>query len=411
MRQGIYPLLALLALSFLLGVMGGCNKEPTPSLYDPNRQSAAAPLITSIDPPTKALAGVSMLTIKGQNFSPDKQKNFVYFDASPGEVLSASATEIVVRPPNVVGDSIKIKIAVHGAELFSNIVLYKLEYSALDYGGIDKAFDVYGVEVDNQENVYLSLGTGKIIKIDPEQNRSDFVLNAGGSYKGLKFGKGGFLYGVRTRYVYQISPDGATVSQFGAKQAQPLNDLDFDRNGNLFAAGKYGIFCLKPDASSITAANYPLTTLNAIRVFNDYVYVAGDYAGTDVAIPKKAVWRNKILDANGTLGATEIAYDWAAAPGRANQTILALTFAADGDMYIGTDAGDGIVVLHPQGEGNYLNAISEALYPTVLSPPSSYFSWGSGQYLYVNHKSSTEAERKLIRVTMGKESAPYFGRQ
>ena len=411
MRQGIYLLLTLLVLSLLLGAISGCNKEPTASLYDPNKQSAAAPIITSINPPAKALAGVSMLTIKGQNFSTNKQDNFVYFDASPGEVFFASAAEIVVRPPNVVGDSIKIKIAVHGAELFSNIVLYKLEYSALDYGGIDKAFDVYGIECDNQENVYLSLGNGKIIKVDPQQNRSDFVLNAGGSYKGLKFGKGGYLYGVRTRYVYQISPDGVTVTQFGVKQPQPLNDLDFDRNGNLFAAGKYGIFCLKSDASSLTAADYPLTTLNVIRVFNDYAYVAGDYAGTEAGIPKKAIWRNKILDANGTLGATEIAYDWAAASGRANQTIAALTFAADGDMYIGTDTGDGIVVLHPQGDGSYLASTCEVLYPTVLSSPSSYFSWGGGQYLYVNHKSTNEADRKLIRVTMGKDSAPYYGRQ
>ena len=387
-----------------------CDKQPTSSLWDPDQTGQANPVIQEINPPKKALAGVTLLTIRGVNFSPEAKYNFVYFNDMQGKIVSATTTQLVVEPPNLVGDSIKIKIAVHGAELFSNIMPYALDYSAKEYAGIDKNLDANGIACDKDENLFVSLGLNKIIKITAREEKSDYTNTPDGFFRSLRVGPGGVLYGVRTRFLYQIAAGGASVKQFGKTFTQPVNDLDFDAAGNIYVAARLTIYAVKNDATWKVAASYPLISLNSIRVFNGYVYVAGDYLGTDPSIPKSAVWRNKILNEAGDLGPMELAFDWAAVA-TANQKMLSITFAEDGELYIGGDSGNAITIVTPNGDGNYVNGQRRALYPQVITPPVTAMVWGNGGYLYYNRKSQNVDEQKLIRVTVDKKGAPDYGRK
>jgi len=398
------------AITFMLTALAiRCDKEPTPSLWDPDKKGAADPVITEIQPPNKALAGVTQITIKGANFSSLAAENFVYFNAEQATILSASPTQLVVAPPNLVGDSIKIKIAVHGAELYSNVIFYSLDYSEKEYAGIDFNLDPNGIAMDKDENLYVSLGLNKIIKVTAKEVKTDYCATPVGFFRALRMGPGGNLYGVRTRFLYQMAPGGGAPVQFGKNFTQAVTDLDFDSAGNLFVTARFTIYCVKSDATWKAAANYPSWALNSVRVLDGYVYVAGDYLGTEAGVPKSAVWRNPILNPAGDLGANELAFDWAAYATN-NQKMLSITFSEDKELYIGGDSGDAITIVTPSSAGNYVRGATRALYPQVLKPPVTNMVWGTGPYLYYNRKSPDTAGQKIIRVTVDKKGAPDYGR-
>jgi hypothetical protein len=85
-------------------------------------------------------------------------------------------------------------------------------------------------------------------------------------------------------------------------------------------------------------------------------------------------------------------------------SITAITLDADGDLYVGTDAGDGILIVHPTG-------VSEPLYPGVVSPGTVSLSWGKGTELIQSRVSITEGvSSSVVRINMLKSGAPYYGR-
>lgn len=381
-------------LSFL-----GCENEYPPSIWNPEFQGKPDPVITSVDPPDVAFAGIGVLTITGQNFSPTPEENHVYFNGVEGTILSASATELQVRAPNVPGDSIMIKLRVDGAILFAEYSPYRLDLAAIDWGGLGKFDDAYGIAVDKEENVYVSLKGKKIIKITTDGEQQPFATTLVDKASNMRFGPDGYLYyGNILQFVFRVAPDGSKDELF-ARLSGGVFDLDFDQHGNLYAAGGGNkIFRIKSDGSNTIAAEYPSIFIKAVRVFNGYVYVGGKNSST----AEQAVWRNQIISAD-ELGPNELYFDWTQAFG-AGADVLSLTFAEDGDMYIGTDAPEGIMVVHPDGS-------SEPLYPGVLLPETYAMSWGNGQYLYVNRRNSDPDIKGIIRIDMLKKGAPYYGRQ
>jgi hypothetical protein len=110
MMNILYNTLKILPIAGLL-FLNSCKDEVTPSLNDLSVGGAATPVITSFNPPNSALAGVTHVTITGQNFNPSAVGNFVYFNGLPADVLSATPTELVVSPPVVISDSIIVKVA------------------------------------------------------------------------------------------------------------------------------------------------------------------------------------------------------------------------------------------------------------------------------------------------------------
>jgi len=97
-----------------------CSEDVTPSLYDQVGASPPPPVISDMVP-AQGLAGVTIVTITGSNFSSVLENNFVYFKDIPAKILEASETQLIIIAPDLVQDSIQVKIAVHKVEEFSNI--------------------------------------------------------------------------------------------------------------------------------------------------------------------------------------------------------------------------------------------------------------------------------------------------
>jgi len=81
--------------------------------------------------------------------------------------------------------------------------------------------------------------------------------------------------------------------------------------------------------------------------------------------------------------------------------VQCITFSSDGDLYIGTDAPEGVVVVHQGGA-------SQPLYPGTLSPEPVAFAWGKGSNLYIARLGATSVHEMLVVNTL-KLSAPYYG--
>ena len=404
---------ALVLLCFVLVALVGCKEEPPTSLYDPNAAAAPTPSITAITPPSgTALAGVTVVTITGANFSPVIQNNYVYFDASLATVLQASSTELKVSPPNVVKDSIKVRVAVVGSVPFSNTVLYKLKPAAADFGGIESFEVPYGIACDNTGNVYISIisrnvGVG-VKKITPNGVRSDFspaFSSSVNKWNGMKVGSGGFMYALARNAIFRIPMAGGNAAAWTANVIPNpglVNDLDFDASGNIWVGGSGSTVFSRVRVSDKNVKSFSFKgDVRSIRVYNGYVYLGGLLDSVE------GVWRFRIVSPD-SIDAREEYFNLTSVYGAGKGSVYAVTFAADGDMYIGTDHADGVLVVHP-GKN------SEPLYPGVLQPRSLAFAWDTGPYLYVSRNggivNSVSVTNSVVKIDVQKTSAPYYGWQ
>ena len=114
MKLNFYQILTCMVL-----ISFSCDDPNSPSdVWDPNDAGNSTPFISSITPPDSAYAGSQEITIYGGNFGDNKDSVFVYFNTGSGEVISVDESSIIVIPPNIISDSVIIKIAAHGAFSF-----------------------------------------------------------------------------------------------------------------------------------------------------------------------------------------------------------------------------------------------------------------------------------------------------
>lgn len=402
LQSNVKKLPAIFVAIILAALFSGCEDDPTPSLFDPNAQLGPDPIISSIQPADSALAGVGELTITGQNFSTKPEENLVYFNAVPAVVLASSATELRIRTPNVIADSVAITIAVLGADAFAPVVWYKLKPAAVIFSELlspgQDAVRAFGIDIDLDGNVYVSTELNTIKKVAPDGRLS--IVTSTATFiraNALKVGPGNVLYATnvvaRLRRISTIAPDG-TESIFVSLPGVP-RDLDFDANGNIWVTVDSDIYLVKPDKTTASADSYPVT-LATLRVYDGYVYAAGKNAATGEA----KIWRSQIQ--GETLGAKEVVLDIAAAPWLVGGDVLSLTFAADGEMYLGTNHPDGTFVLRPDGS-------HEVLYPGLVAPTVYAMSWGEENLLFAIQQLSNTSN--LIKIDVGKRGAPYYGRR
>ncbi len=389
----------ILAFSLL-----GCKKDPPPSSFDGNKTFNAPPVISGVLPAGGALAGVSIVTINGQNFSTVAGIIQVFFDTMQATIISNSVTQLVVRAPNVVRDSVQIKVSVLGAEQYSNVFVYKLQAAVSEFGGIPNTVEEpSGITCDASGNVYVALAnaTGIAIgfkKFTPSGVRSDFASQDGVPiWSGLKIGPGGELYGARNiRAVYKIPQGG--VPRRWTIVSEAVYDFDFDSLRNIWAAGAgASIYRIKQDSTYISFP-YP-GDFKAVRVFRGYLYLGGKKTGD----PNEQIVRAQILSSDN-LGPWEQYYNLRNFDTTAH--VNSLTFAADGDAYVGTDSSAGsIIVVHP-------DRTAEKLYPGLFKGKHVSFGFGVGSEMYISQTSATGASalKKILRVNMQKQSASYYGR-
>ncbi len=147
------------------------------------------------------------------------------------------------------------------------------------------------------------------------------------------------------------------------------------------------------------AASYPFkANIRSVRVFGNYVYVAGKQDSTE------GIWRFPFVGID-SVGTPELFFSISSVYGVGKASVYAITFNSAGDLYAGTDAADAVLIIHPTGA-------SEPLYPGLIVPQPISFAWTSGTdpFLYFSRSGSTNSHT-LIRVNTATTSAPNYGVQ
>lgn len=392
--------LCLILSGLVMLLLNGCEADNPDSIFNPRDAGKPAPQISQIQPADSALAGVGILTITGTNFSPIAENNYIYFGKEKVAAISATETELKLKSPNTPANQVTIKIGKKDSYLFSNEMHYKLLRVYWELGGYGEYNDLYAIAIDKDDNLYTSQTNRKIDRVTPDGAVTVYANISFLKADAMKMGPGGYLYLSRSNTnIYRVAPGGGSDQRWATATGRVF-DFDFDEQGNMFAGGRNNdLIRVKPDGSAINITPYPDVNVKSVRVFNGYVYVAGEVNAT----AQNQVWRNKIISAD-QLEPSEVYFDFSTNvdPGK---KILCINFAADGDLYIGTDAAAGVIIVHPDRS-------FEPLYPGVIEPSTYAMTWGKGNFLYLNRRNDVEvAKRRVLKINVLEPGAPNYGLQ
>ena len=204
------------------------------------------------------------------------KNNFVYFNGKPGTVLSATTSQLVVSAPNVVADTVFVKMTVLQSDKFSNIYQYKLVTAWEEYYPFDPVAEkAYGIIIDNSGNLLVNLFDIGIWKITPAKQKSLFIPKGNTQkWDNFRFGPANELYGARSaRGIWKLAENVAPASPWAAPSAGTIVALDFDNQQNIWALNaSNNLFRIKQDK---TITSFPFTgVLRAIRIFNNAIYMS-----------------------------------------------------------------------------------------------------------------------------------------
>ncbi|MFQ6607998.1 MAG: IPT/TIG domain-containing protein [Fidelibacterota bacterium] len=398
----------LLRIVILLSIFSCENTQYPDDIWDPDAEPLPDPVISSVLPADSTYAGIGIVTITGENFSETLEDNIVFFNGIKGTVLTATTTELEVQTPNIISDSVMIKVAVSGAFLFGVYEnYYKLYPAMIEYGPFDDYTDVWALDIDKDENLYVSVGSPdkEIWKVTANQDTTTvYGSTIADKASGMKFGPDGSLYYVNILSFMFIMPPGGGSGYSLVSIPGGVTDLDFDSNGNLYLGGSgNAVYTYMTDGTIKTSANYPEIYIKSIRVFDNNVFVAGEYQGSDSTAVHFGIWKNAIISESGDLDSAELVFDWGDYTEDDGSEILCITFSNDGDIFMGSDREDEALTIYYMDEG-----YAEPFYETILSAPINYLAWGNGNYLYATNR--VEGAKRIIRIDTGREGAPYYGR-
>lgn len=389
-------------------VMFSCEDPNYPeNIWDEDDQGNASPSISSVEPEGSAFAGIDTLTINGQNFSENSSANLVYFDNMLGNVINATSTSLKVVTPNLVSDSVQIRVAVQGAFLFADhSSLYTLTAAVSDYGPFDQFTDIFSLDLDRDENLIVSMDGTPNAEFWIVDTNQDSAVWSGALAKasGMKLGPTGSVYFVNyQRFLYK---DEQGTPKENSEIFKRLNgnatDLDFDSYGNLFVGGAgstIDVVDINDDdglTSGVTEAkNLDTLDILSLRVLNDYLYVL-----TTTVTSDQAIYKMQILDDSGSLGDIELVFDWSSYTNKLSSA-LCFTLSEAGDLFVGSDSDDQPLTYIQNGNAS-------GFYSSILTAPISYMAWGNSNYLYLINK--TEETNRVQRVDTRMSGADYYGR-
>lgn len=423
LRLMIRTSLPLIAAGFLFA---GCNeKDNVDPLSVSLSSTAEKATVTALSPSDSCIAYIDELTIEGTNFSANPADNLVIFQGlkenDTAHVISATPTRLVVKVPGVKDDSVrqtfKILVAAKNANNWSPAVSYKLLNPIVNifkYKAEINSF--YGITMDKNGNVYYQMTVAGqnegIFKLGTDGTISKFAPSSTGQgtvqYPSLKMGPNNELYATRNlKGIWKITENtpisntpwvGGSASGIGN-----VSDIDFDQNGNVWAAGlsNTSVYRIKQDK---TLKAFPFTgSILSVRVFEGYLYLAGTVNG------KQSVWRMQIIDADN-LGPAE---EYVNISDKFSSKILGMTFASDGTMYLGTDGKEFMLIVdQSKNVAEYLpNLVNKGIVgASGLNFSFNSFFFGKGDELYVTTTTADKTkEVRMFKIHTKKASAPYYG--
>ncbi|MEX2364380.1 MAG: IPT/TIG domain-containing protein, partial [Balneolaceae bacterium] len=214
------------------------------SIYNPEYEpSKADPVITSITPEDGYLSGIDSIIVHGENFSDDVDEMTISFDGQTGTILSATPTKLGVRPAQIIGDEIEVRVSSRGAINFSNTVTYKLEGAINSIPGYNQTHNSTGITRNADGDIIFSLqnesGANQGIKVWRVNNDVEDYLPSSSNWVAMKIGPDGLLYAVRGIYaVYRENNGGIDNSPYAiGDPSESYRNLDFGVGNYLWVVG------------------------------------------------------------------------------------------------------------------------------------------------------------------------------
>ena len=367
MKSYRFLLIATLCVSALISVMTGCKYDVAAPLWNSPPSTTVASTITSIDP-AQATAGVNVITIHGTNFNgaldSNRIKSYfidstnshdttivysgVYFNNLPAEILDCSSTMIKVRRPNLASDACTLTVVPSKVLIAAKYSPYKVSSVVQTYGSYVDNISLSTVAVDSAGNVYFVNSISyNILKIAPDGTQST-LATAAWQPADMRIGPDGNIYltafaSTSRREITMVNVSTKTVTRRWRYLQQGINAeyCDFGKNGFLYLGGGSDLYILN-QATPISGTTYPVKasglypssqgySINALRVFNGYVYVA---VQTDAG--QQGIWKH-LINADGSLDTTRtLVLDWNST-GFASSTIknFALSRGSQYSLYPG----------------------------------------------------------------------------
>lgn len=368
------------------------------SLYDPDIEFNPDPVINSITPEEGYLAGVDSIIIHGENFSTEEDGNLVFFDGQAGIVLSATETELGVRPAQVIGDNIEVKVSSLGALNFSNTVTYKLDKVIYPIPGYNQIHHTTGLTKNAAGDIIFSLqddkGVNQGVKVWRTTDVVEDYLPSKSNWVAMKVGPDGLLYAVRNIYaVYRENAGDIDNSPYAIGNTTEIyRNLDFGSDNYLWVVGNNKNI-IRVDISDASIERFPFTAdLRAVRYFDGKLYVGGVVGGNE------QIWSFDVVNNQLQNKTLVVEIDKAQNP---NLLIQEITFSEDGAMYIGANTGSGI---YTWTEEDGLKAMYEGL----VKPTGFSFTWVES-FLVASITAQDQTTRHPLKIDTRKEGAPYLG--
>ena len=339
--------ISLLALSFVMALFVGCNKQEEP-LPQPE------PQITAISP-ASGLAGIAA-TISGKNFSDAKENVTVLFGEAQAVVTSASATSLVVIVPENEPGQVMVTVAVGdkksaGFAFTYDVPVYPATLTSLnpasaqagaeitlvgEHFGTDKTG--YTVLFDEVEAEIKSVSETAIVVVvpDTEDAQANVILK-----------KGDEMIPTVQQFTYEFAKTltmgaiGGVIYEAGADFVVPVENLAEGDEATAVLVGKDGEV-----TAECLAENGTLTVFVPAKLKGDYklkVFVKGCLpieSATEFAVYYLPQYELNLTDDKGDIGAYGAVSNVDGVGSAAKfQTANGIALSPDGKFYVTTIGG------------------------------------------------------------------------
>jgi|GEM_PF-3040761 len=381
-RKILYLIATVLLMCAILLIIA-CDppNHPTygPDNPDPNPAGRQAAVINELDP----VAGFRFqeITIRGSNFDTNPQKTLVAIGNHYVTKLSLTENEIVVMTPDIVDDTVMVRVAVWGSEFFSNDVpfIFYDVISVID----DEIVDPTGVTLDDDMNTYISSSADKAIyRITFDGQKSVHAnLPVTGT---LRMGAQNFIYAATASGVSRVSTTASDVESYVTGVTNAM-DFDWDANGDMYVINATGLYKrTSAGGSTLLVSN---TRFTSLRVFEEAVYVTEG--------SRRRVWKYPITPSGVGTAETRLLYT----------TVLhGLDFDENGHIYITMPQRDHFLEIDLNDEPTewYPGRFPTGLRSLVYIDRSVYI---------VNPSATAGTPGKVWRAYISVKQAPNYGVQ